>query len=92
MALIKISMFFARFLNRSLTEFKVFDKKPLHQYYMSLRKEMRRSEPWSMLIVYANSEHDKLQVTAYRLAKLEFEDRETEFYAEYLSTEHFFFS
>lgn len=75
-------------LNKCLAEAKVFDKNPLPQYYMvSLQKEVFRNDPWSMLIVYADSKHDKPQVTAYRLAKLEFSDYETAFYAEYLSAQ-----
>lgn len=78
------------FLNKSLTESKAFKGKPLVQYYMvSLRKEVwRKDPPWGMLIVYADSEHDVLQVTAYRLAKLEFPDEDTAFYAKYLSTKY----
>ena len=74
------------FWNRSLTEFTAYRDNPLPQRYMvSLRKEVFRSDPWGLIIVYTNSEHEKEHVTAYRLAELEFKDQEEEFYIKHLS-------
>lgn len=78
----------SHFFQRSLTESKAFASKPLPQYYMvSLRKEWFSDDPWGLMIAYVDIE-EKLKVTAYRLAKLEFDSSETAWYMKYLSTKY----